>query len=461
MDRKHQERITLIRTVAAAALVLLLMQSTAATDALSWLTRPAVLTVIHLLGGQASQNGNILMIGQLRVPWSRDCAGFDVLLVLWGLILWTHRQDPISRRFWLRMLFAVPAAVAANIARVITIIGWREVFFPAVESPQMHYFIGFLWLLPLLALFIPRHGRPFLSWATETTMLAAALSLVAPQAAAPGGLWVTISALIVLAGHQWRRLRGPLDIALAAGWVAAAVFITGSAMESLWLPWLLACPWCYPRRWILHPAVLLLPASIPLVSMNHPWVAWIGVAGGVWLLYRTRVHVARRSLSPQGAIFLFVMMLFPFLASTLGPALIERKQPPAGLMAQKIDPNSYLVRFAGQPPQFTLTWNTPNGSGRHHTLPVCLRYRGITTKPVARCPGVESDTKHWLAEAFLMPDGRLLDYRGYLRASFLPFSSPGIHLIAGAPKESLSPEQFRQEADAYFERIARLAQGTP
>ena len=185
MDHRDSSRRTLIRTLVAGVLVFVLMHSTRTSEALSWLTRPAVAAVIGIFGGNAIDAGSDIIFGKLRIPWSRDCAGFDVLLVLWGLILWTSRRDPLSRRFWIRMALAIPASVLANIARVLSIIVWRQTFYPAVESPQMHYFIGFLWLLPLLALFVPRAERPFVSYAVETSMLAAALSLIAPQAAAP------------------------------------------------------------------------------------------------------------------------------------------------------------------------------------------------------------------------------------------------------------------------------------
>ena len=167
MDQRNTDRSALIRTLVAGALVLGLMQSAGATEALSWLTRPAVAAVLQIFGGHAVDGGSYLLIGRLRVPWSRDCAGFDVLLVLWGLILWSSRSEPVSWRFWLRMVLAVPASILANVARIITIIGWREAFYPAVESPQMHYFVGFLWLLPLLAVFVPRGGRPAGSWSSS------------------------------------------------------------------------------------------------------------------------------------------------------------------------------------------------------------------------------------------------------------------------------------------------------
>lgn len=460
MDRNDSSRGTLIRTLLAGILVVALMQTTRTTEALSWLTRPAVAAVISLFGGHATDGGTEILIGKLRVPWSRDCAGFDVLLVLWGLVLWSSRHDPVSRRFWLRMVLAVPASVLANIARVLTIVAWRQAFYPAVESPQMHYFIGFLWLLPLLAVFVPRGGRSFAAYAVETGMLAAALSLTAPQAAAPGGWCVAVCALLLLAGQGWRALSGRKDIALAALWLAAAVFITGAAMESLWLPWLLLCPWCVPRKWLLSPAILLLPGTVPVIAMKLPWLAIPGMLTALWFLHKSHHHNAP---TPQAtapawptACALLAMFLVPFTASTLGPALQSASSPPAGMMARQLEPGSFLLCFPGQSPELTLTWNAPSGSGRHHTLAVCLLYRGRKIHEEPAYPRIQTDGKLWFNEAFLMPDGNLFAYDGYLRETLLPFTSAGIHLIAAAPRESMTAEKFDEVSRAYFQRIARL-----
>ncbi len=459
MDQSHPGRSTLIRTLVAGLLVLGLMQSAGATEALSWLTRPAVTAILHIFGGHAVDGGTYLLIGKLRVPWSRDCAGFDVLLVLWGLVLWSSRRDPVSWHFWLRMAAAVPASVLANIARVITIIAWRQAFYPAVESPQMHYFIGFLWLLPLLALFVPRGGRPFSDYAVETSMLAAALSLVAPQASAPGGVWVTVCALLLLAAQMWRPLKGVFDFSWAFLWFGAAVFIAGAAMESLWLPWLLLCPWCFPRRWLFSPAILLLPGTVPVFNMHFAWFTLPGIAGAIWMLLKSPTPLHAHLAPPlrwHTAALLLLMMLVPFTASTLGPALHTSPSPPAGLMARKFDQSSYFLRFPGQSPDLSVTWNAPNGSGRHHTLNVCLRYRGITTTPEPSCPGIETDGKNWMTEAFLMPGGGLHDYEGYLRATLMPFTPAGIHLMASAPKTSMPAAKFDTMAREIFQRVADL-----
>lgn len=343
MDHRHPGKFALIRTIVSGVLIFALLQTTRTADLLSGLTRPVVMFVAGLFSGKVSDEGEQLVIGNLHVPWSRDCAGFDVLLVLWGLILWTSRHEPLERRFWLRMIAAVPAAVLANILRVLSIILWRKAFYSAVESPQMHYFIGFLWLLPLLFFFLPRRNQRVAPWLAGMTMPAAALSLAAPQASAPGGMWVAACAIFLLAVHQFHRLEFRWEKVLGGLWILAAVTVAGTGMESLWLPWLLACPWFIPRSPWLRASVVLLPGTVPLFAMSAPWIiACLLVAMAVLL---TRFHGDIRSEAaadelPKGPAYLTLgmLLLFPFVASTLGPALREEVIPPRGLMAARLRP---------------------------------------------------------------------------------------------------------------------------
>jgi exosortase/archaeosortase family protein len=462
MDRRNPQNHAMIRTLVAGLLVFGLLQTTRMADALSWLTRPAVAVVMALMGGEVSDQGTHLVIGELRVPWSRDCAGFDVLLVLWGLIIWTCRHEPLARRFWLRMALAVPAALVANVARVLTIIAWRRAFYPAVESPQMHYFIGFVWLLPLLVFFIPRGGKSVASWIIGMALPAAALSLVAPQVSAPGGVLVTAATLLLLAAQQQHPLESFWEKIFAVLWVGAAFFIAGSGMESLWLPWLLACPWCLPRgNWLLSLAVLL-PGTVPLFAMKLPWLVVPALVWGLFVLWRaSRQEPSPLPAEPRWptALALGLLILLPFTASSLGPVLVGANSPPGGLMARPLEPGSWQIRFARQAPNMVLTWHAPSGSGRHHTLPVCLSYRGGKLHPEPTCPAVFTDGELWLAEAFLMPDGELYPYEGYLRRTLLPFTYPGVHLIASARRDSMEAADFEKAAEELFARVAACESG--
>jgi hypothetical protein len=58
----------------------------------------------------------MLLVGSLQVPWSRDCAGLNLLVVLLAVTVWMQRHRQLDRGFWLRVAAAFPAALAANAA---------------------------------------------------------------------------------------------------------------------------------------------------------------------------------------------------------------------------------------------------------------------------------------------------------------------------------------------------------
>lgn len=447
-------------------LIFALLQTTRTADLLSGLSRPAVMAVSGLFGGQISDQGDVLMVGKLHVPWSRDCAGFDVLLVLWGLILWTSRHEQLAWRFWLRMAAAVPAAVVANILRVFTIIAWRQWFYPSVESPQAHYFIGFVWLLPLLFLFIPRQGKPLAPWLLVMAMPAAVLSLAAPQASAPGGMWVSAAAIVLLAVQHFHKPEVLWEKVLSWLWILAAVALAGASMESLWLPWLLACPWYIPRSPWLRACAVLLPATVPLFAMAVPWVCagLLLVAAVMMVCFHARAHEGGSEEHLPGgfvACLLGGLFLVPFVASTLGPALREEVLPPRGMMARPLEADCWELKLPFHSPRVDLAWITPSGSGRHHTLPVCMGYRGRQLHLVKDQRDVFHDDEYWFAEVFLMPDGELCDYAGYLRRTLIPFSKPGVHLIASAPMVAMESRQFSGVARHCFEQVAAHYRSSP
>jgi len=285
------------RTVVAVAAVFALLHLAGTSDWLSDLTRPVVVGGLKLLGLLAQDAGDHLIAGRLRVPWTRDCAGVNILTMLWAVTLWANRAERVSGRFWLRLALAGPAALAANVARILTLLAYRSAFFPSVESPQLHYFIGFLWVIPCLPFFVPRAGRKPGRYLLDTLFLAAALSLVSPFVPAPGGSLVTAATLLLVAQSQYTPRLGRRRGAMF-WWVLAGVLIAIASMESLWLPWLLLSPWFIPRD-VRRRAIklLLLLGTIPLVAM-HPVARWLVLAAAafeVWALYREGAPAGKRS----------------------------------------------------------------------------------------------------------------------------------------------------------------------
>ncbi|MCF7732340.1 MAG: hypothetical protein K9N23_11660, partial [Akkermansiaceae bacterium] len=271
---------------------------------------------------------------------------------------------------------------------------------------------------------------------------------------------VTACTLLLLAGQRWHGQTSKRQRIAGGLWFAAAAGIAAAGMESLWLPWLLLCPWCMPRQGWVSPILLLVPCTVPVVAMKLPWLAAAGVLWAGWRMLRS----TSEPMAPPAVIrlrwttllALLVMLPVPFVASTLGPVLRTAVVPPPGLMAQPLEPGRFLLRLIGQSPDITLSWNAPSGTGRHHTLPVCLRYRGRVLKAEPSCPAVQTDDKLWLAEAFLMPGGELLAYDGYLRRTLLPFSSAGVHLIASAPRVSMTAADFETVSRRLFAEVARI-----
>ena len=233
-------------------------------------------------------------------------------------------------------------------------------------------------------------------------------------------------------------------------------------MESLWLPWLLTCPWCLPRGKWLRSLAVLLPGTVPLFAMKLPWLVAPALLWAVFVLWReSRQETNTLPAEPRWstALVLGLLILLPFTASSVGPVLRGGDSPPAGLMARPLEPGSWQIRFTRQAPNILLTWHAPSGSGRHHTLPVCLSYRGGKLHPEPTCPAVFTDRDLWLAEAFLMPDGEIYSYDGYLRRTLLPFTYAGVHLIASARRDSMEAADFETTAQELFARVAACKSG--
>ncbi len=468
MDQGTPRTIPVTRTVFALAAMFALLHVAGTRDWLSELTRPLVVGILTGIGVAATDSAGELVVGRLHVPWTRDCAGLNILMTLWAIILWVNRAEPLSRRYWVRLALGFPMAFLANVARIFTLIGYRHAFFPAVESPQLHYFIGFLWVMPCLPFFVPRGARNTGHYLMETLFIVTALSLVSPFVSAPGGSLVTLSTLLLLAKGRFASTLPPERRFAAVVWIAAAAFIAVAKMESLWIPWLLLCPWFSPAGIGGNASAWgLVLGTIPMVSM-HPLARWLVIACAlleVWKLLDARpiveksvpaglpVNFVPEILKPVGLTAIF---LIPFAASVIGGLLIPSLRPPAGVMARELGANTFQLHLVGQPHDVELDWFGPSGDGRHHTLSVCMRYRGIVLRSSGIDPSVLTDGKIWMREFFLQ-DGKLLtDYPTYLRRTFLPWTPAGVHIIASAPADHVSATLFAQSALQLATQVSQL-----
>ena len=130
--------------------------------------------------------------------------------------------------------------------------------------------------------------------------------------------------------------------------------------------------------------------------------------------------------------------------------------PPAQVMARRTDPFTYSIRLVGQSPELEVAWVEAQGNQRHHTLPICMQYRGIALQDTA-VAGVMTDGGQWLREFFLR-DGQLIDtYRSYALSTLLPGTEPGVHIIIAAPRRNLGAEAFAVQASSVARRLVDLA----
>jgi hypothetical protein len=120
--------------------------------------------------------------------------------------------------------------------------------------------------------------------------------------------------------------------------------------------------------------------------------------------------------------------------------------------------NTYEVHLIGQPTDIHLVWYGPSGDGRHHTLPVCMRYRGIHLKAVKEEPSVMTDGKVWMREFFIHRNELLTEYRSYLARTLWPWSPAGVHLIASGSATSMSAKSFAQQSVILAKELHALGQ---
>lgn len=457
----------IIKGVLPVACVAALLHLAQSKDLLSGFTKPFVTGALNIIGVAAQDHGEHITVGRLEVPWTRDCAGLNLLLILLALTLWVNRSEPFGARFWLRMAITIPSALVANVARVLSLIAYREVAYPNVESPQLHYFLGLAWLLPFVAMIVPRNGRPFGHVMFEALHAASVVALLAPMSGVPGGGTMTLAAVICLTQC---RVKSGNRYWLTFGttlWMLAAVAITMVGMESLWMPWLLICPVLVPLKWMFSfCGAVMIGASHPLFGMipGGHYLAWaaMGIAGWQWInppaSEEAEETSAPSSLMPSSFRLCISAACFvlPFLASTFLLVRDELQEPPVGVRSRPVPGNGFEVALPDQPGNLGLVWYSPQGNSRHHTVKVCLKYRGIEITPVEECPGVYTDGKHWLREFFLHDKALLPGYLEYVKDTFRPWTSPGVHLIFITPSTEMTPVAFNEAATKHADELHKM-----
>ena len=460
-----------LRTIFAAVVVATAMQLAQSRDVFMDYTRPMVRQTLRWFGNEAVDCGEELRVGNLQVPWTRDCAGINLLLILLALAVWVNRKETRAWRFWLCLVGMVPAAAVANVLRVLTLLAYRTLAYPAVESPQTHYFIGFIWLVPFITLITPRDQRQLAASLMETLHAAAVVALLAPLAGTPNATLLTLAAVIGLAQCRMREDRTRVRSWCMAAWVAAGTGIALVGMESFWLPWLLLCPLLVQARWVCSLPGLACLACTHSVVVMQPWSWAIAGVGLAWA-YRSGAGLehpaaadAAAAAPPRawpvawaGIAAFCTCLTLPVLASTVLAIGQQSWQPPVGVQARCISPNCYEVRLRDQPKHIGLVCYSASSRDRHHTLTVCLKYRGVELTNVEESPLVLADGKNWFREFFLQGGHMLPDYPAYVRSTFIPWSEPGVHLIFVAAKDSQQPAAFSAACEALAQQFYQECQ---
>lgn len=444
-----------LRTICAAGFVAASVTLAQSQDVLREITRPIVLGILNVFRVFAEDRGEVMAIGHLEIPWTRDCAGINLLLIMLALAVWVNREEPSVRKFWLRIICMAPAALAANVLRVLTLIGYRMIAYPAVESPQTHYFIGFIWMVPFVTLVTPRVGRPVFHALVETLHAAAVIALLTPMTGMPNGDLITVAVVIALSQCRVRNHQSNWAILMNVLWVAVGAAIAMVNMESFWLPWLLCCPLLLNFRWLFSLAgVLVMLSTQSMFAMQSwaPYIGWTGIGLAIWQWFKntpgsenapsgdsdSSASWQRRAIALSAA----CCFLIPFLASTLLSIGQHRWSPPKTVESRALENHGFEVRLPGQSEQIALVCYGAEGNDRHHTIKVCLKYRGTELDAHPDQPSVYSDGQHWLREFFLLDSELVADYPAYLKSTFAPGSKPGVHLIFISPMESTTPEVF-------------------
>lgn len=429
------------------------------TEVLSFLSRPLVTGTATLFGIEAYNRGTDIVLGSLILPWTQDCSGVNSLIILWGVTLWANRQRSFDRVLVARLILCIPAALVANMLRIFTLAAYRYAFYPNWESEELHYLVGFLWLVPFLFLFVSDLRNMSLSRWIEIIYLSLVLALLAPVIFSPGGSLVALSALIYLSQSQVQETSSRYLFPGYLLWGLSALAISWAEMESFWIPWLLLCPRLVSRQLLFSlSGIVILSGTVSVLAMHFQWQIVVGMAIAYqgYLLFRGQQIPASITPPVPGkpeVALLALLCTAPFaLAGVIGTShLVEH--PPRGPMTKQLTFNSYQLKMTRQPADIRMYWYGAFGDGRHHSLASCMRFRGVILEPVAETDDVMEGSGMWMRDYYIHEGELIRSYSGYLLASFSPFSTSGIHLIFDAPQASMSAEYFSRASDKLAKRI--------
>ncbi len=456
-DGSMREVWGIIRGLLPIVMVVALARISVAQDLFSLISRPIVIGILGLFHVSVANTGDTMRVGKLDIPWTSDCAGLNLLVLLLAVAIWLNRNEPFTLTHWLKILGMLPAAVIANVLRVFTLIGYRGIFYPAVETPQLHYFFGLVWLVPFALIAMPPSPRHLSARVFELIHVAAVIALLAPLSYGPGGVGMTLAVVLGLAHCELPEQISKYRLIALVAWLFAGGLFAFAGMESFWLPWLIVCPLISDARWIfsIEGAILTL-STHPLFALlpGAELITWVAIAFVVWKRFLVNQPYTRSTVSRQCWTWrerclltgVSILFLLPFLASTLFAAKTETLVPPKIAVSKPVSGDGFSIIMPGQPEGMGLVWYNPSGMHRHHALKICLKYRGVEIEQSRDDPDVFTDGFHWFREFFLQGGKLLPSHLQYVISTMKPGSSAGIHLIYIADSTAMSAKEFNQKA---------------
>jgi hypothetical protein len=148
-------------------------------------------------------------------------------------------------------------------------------------------------------------------------------------------------------------------------------------------------------------------------------------------------------------------VLLPILGPMIPVALHPPEFPPVGCIVQPLAPETAAIRLLGQSSEMQIFWFASASGDRHHSLEVCMQFRG-TTLSATEVSDVWSDDTFWYREGYLIDDRFVPNYATYLKFTLLPLAPPGAHVIFRQTAHGVPPTVFLRETETRIQQLCRL-----
>ena len=429
----------------------------------SELCRRSALLMLSVMPFSAVEVEGGVQVAHVHVPWSEACSGLNTLAVMLGLAVWIGLPSSLGALVR-RLGLAIFVALVANASRAALIAIGRVALAPSWEGESLHFFAGFVCIAAGVAVFARIEGARAELSPARWIHAACVLSVVSVVSTWPGGSLAAASALVCLLFTATAAPAQPRWFAVAA-WVVCGGAIAASQMESLWLPWLLACPYFGGAALLRSvPGWVAWLGTIPLLSMKPLWW-WVEVPALLVVAHRALRGSERieeeRSPEASGRPFwvpALASVAIPFVVPLFIVGSDTPVLPSPELMPKSVSRSAYLVRVPGQGADLAVLWFGSSRGGRHHSLESCLKLRDVNAQRVGT---VLEREDVWMTEFFLQA-GRLHEtYASYLWSSALPWSPRGVHIIVQSPRDAMDADYFARESRRIADALAGTVHGRP